>query len=621
MSRTEKPRLPGGDLGPPEPQSRARPELRFAGIGVSPGIAIGPGYGCREPAAIVAHHRIQASDIEAELARLESGVRQSLKQLGKLRQKLNLLPEEARSEIEPLIAAYIHMLGPTRLMRGIRHRIRETLVAAETAVLEECEDTATLMLSLPSGDADDDHASRERRAEEVREIGRRVVRNLTRTAFRSFADLPDGAIVVSDTLRPADAALLDPERIAGVATDEGAPAGHTAIMLRSLGLPTVLGAAGLSHRIGQGDPMVIDGTTGIVVVNPSPQTLAQAREGQLAFAEGRHRLAGLRRLAAETSDGHRIGLHMNLELLAELPMLTRVGAEGVGLLRTEFIFMNRETPPDETEQTDIYRQVIAAAAGNPVTIRVLDWGGEKDIEALSNAGLVPELHDSNPALGLRGIRLLLRRPTLFEAQLSAILRAAATTAAEVRIMIPMVTCLDEVRQSRAIYDRVLRRLRRDGVTLPKTIPALGVMIETPGAALSADALAAETDFFALGTNDLTMYTLAVDRAEGGVSALFDPLHPAVLRLIQFAVEAAQRFGRPVSVCGEIAGDPDFTPLLLGLGVTQLSMNAVNIPKVKEAIRSLSMADCRALALNIMRQSDPDQVKTTMSRFNRPPSGH
>ncbi len=618
MNQTEPP--PGGavepDLAQAAPRRWARPEMRFVGTGVSSGIAIGQAFGVREQPATVTRLRIAAADIEAELARLEAAVKQSLKQLGKLRQKLHVLPEEAQTEIEPLITAYIHMLGPTRLMRGIRHRVRETLVSAETAVVEETEATATQMLALPIGVTEEDRASRDRRAEEVREIGRRLIRNLTRTAFRSFADLPDGAVVVADALRPADAALLNPERVAGVATEEGGTTGHTAIMLRSLGLPTVLGAIGLSHKIGPGDTIVVDGTTGIVVLNPTQATLSRARADQLAFAESRNRLAGLLRLPAETTDGTAIALHANLELLAELPMLGQVGAEGIGLLRTEFVFMNREAPPDEAMQAEIYHQVIAAAGGGPVTIRVLDWGGEKDIEALSNAGLVPELNDVNPALGLRGIRLLLRRPTLLETQFSAILRAAVGTDSDLRILIPMVTCLDEVRQARAIYDRVIRRLTREGVRLPGRLPLFGVMIETPGAALSADGLATACDFFALGTNDLTMYTLAVDRADGGVGSLFDPLHPAVLRLIQFSLEAASRHQRPVSVCGEIAGDPAFTALLLGLGVRTLSMNAVNVPRVKQTVRAVSLAACGDLARRAMAESDPDTVRAQVVAFAR-----
>jgi phosphotransferase system enzyme I (PtsI) len=593
---------------------RKAEEQRFLGIAVAPGVAFGPVFGSREPVAAVAHHRIQAADIEAEIARLDASIAQSLKQLAKLKNRLGMLPEEAQSEIAPLIDAYTHMIGPTRLTRGMRRRIRDMLVSAETAVAEECEATAAQLLATLSTDSsEDDRASHDRRAEEVREIGRRLVRNLTRTAFRSFADLPDGSVVISESLRPADAALLDPTRVAGVATEEGGSDGHTAIMLRALGLPTVLGAAGLSEKVRPGDFAIVDGTAGLVILNPSSETLARARLDQLEFANERQKLTRLRRLPAQTQDHHEVQLLANIELPAELPLINQAGAAGIGLLRTEFLFMNRESLPDAAAQAAVYRTIITAMGGDPVTIRVLDWGGEKDIEALSSAGLVPELDDVNPALGLRGIRLLLRRPTLFETQLTAILRASA--AGPVRVMIPMVTCVDEVRQARAIYDKVIRRMRREDEPLPAVLPPFGIMVETPGAALSADALAQEADFFAIGTNDLTMYTLAVDRAESSVASLYDPLHPAVLRLIQFTTEAALRLDKPVSVCGEMASNPQFVPLLIGLGVRQFSMNASSLPRVKQVVRAVTLAACRTLAGEVMQEPQADGIKELVAAFN------
>ena len=380
---------------------------------------------------------------------------------------------------------------------------------------------------------------------------------MTRSPFRSFAGLPEGAVLISESLRPSDAALLDPARLAGVATEEGGADDHTSVMLRALGVPAVLGAPGLAHAIKPGDVVVVDGTAGIVTLNPQPVTLATARRAVTTFARERQRYAKLRRLPAETIDGESVELQANLELPVELPLIAQSGAVGIGLLRTEFLFMNRETVPDENIQTETYRSIVEAMGGDPVAIRVLDWGGEKDIEALSSAGIVPDIADPNPALGLRGIRLLLRHPELLETQFAAILRAAA--AGPVRVMLPMVTTVPEVRAARDIYERVARRLRRRGERLPEKLPPLGIMIETPGAALSADALALESDFFAIGTNDLTAYTLAVDRAETEVADLYDPLHPAVLRLVQFATEAALRMRMPVSVCGEMAAESAVDP--------------------------------------------------------------
>ncbi|HTW29931.1 MAG TPA: phosphoenolpyruvate--protein phosphotransferase [Acetobacteraceae bacterium] len=586
-----------------------RPERRLLGIPVCGGVAIGPAIPATEAPAEVVRHKIHASDIEAETARLEAAILQSRKQLAKLRSRIAALPEDAHSEIAPMLDAYAQMLSASRLVRNARSRIAERLVSAETAVVEECEAIARALLALPS----DDEAGQGRRADEVREIGRRLVRNLTQTPFRSFADLPAGAILIAEALRPADAALLDPARLAGVATEEGGADGHTAIMLRALGLPAVLGIPGLTAAVEQGEPAVLDGAAGTLVVDPTPATLAQARRAVVTFTRERQRLARLRRLPAVTSDGEPVELQANLELPAELPLIASAGAHGIGLLRSEFLFMNRETLPDEDAQAEVYRGVVDAMAGDPVTIRVLDWGGEKEIEALEGTGILPDSVGANPALTLRGIRLLLRCPELLETQLAAILRAAA--AGPVRILLPMVTTVGEVRAARQIYDRVLQDLLRRGDRVPEQPPPLGVMIETPGAALGADALALEVDFFALGTNDLAMYALAVDRGDSDVAHLYDPLHPAVLRLVQFATEAARRVQIPISVCGEMASNPRLIPLLLGLGLRSFSMNASAIPRVKQAVRRVAVADCVRFAARVMTQADPAVIQEMVLGFD------
>ena len=611
---------------PPPPQhkrlsrvapDRSRPEAVFAGIAVSPGVAIGPVFGASEPEPQINQHKIAAADIAGEGARLEAAIAQSRKQLTKLRTRLGALPEESQQELAPLLDGYIRMLGQSRLIRGVRRRIEETLLSAESAVVAEAEAIAGAILAQAEpGMPADDRSSLQRRAEEVREIGRRLVRNLTRSPFRSFAGLPEGAVLISEALRPSDAALLDPSRLAAAATEEGGAEGHTAVMLRALGVPAVLGAVGLAHAIKPGDMAVVDGTTGSVVLNPTAATLASARRSVTAFARQRQRYARLRALPAETLDGETVELQANLELPIELPLIAQSGAVGIGLLRTEFLFMNRETVPDEDTQAESYRGIVEAMGGDPVAIRVLDWGGEKDIEALSSAGVVPDVADANPALGMRGIRLLLRHSELLETQLAAILRAAS--AGSVRVMLPMVTTVAEVRAAREIYERVARRLRRRGERIPDRLPPLGIMIETPGAALSADALALEADFFAIGTNDLTAYTLAVDRAEAEVAELYDPLHPAVLRLVQFATEAALRMRMPVSVCGEMAGHPDLTPLLLGLGLRSFSMNAAAIPQVKQRVRTLEIDACARLARRVMEQADPAAIDELLNGFGKPP---
>ena len=577
-------------------------ERRLIGIAVSPGIGIGPVFSAAEQPALAPRRKIAGTEVAAETTRLDAAIQQSRKQLIKLRGKLAALPEKTQAEIAPLLDAYLQMIGPSRLVRGARARIATALLAAETAVADETAAIAAAVLAAPHSD---NAAAQARRAEEVREIGRRLIRNLTNAPFRSFAALPEGAVLVAEALRPADAALLDPSRLAGVVTEEGGSDGHTAIMLRALGVPAALGVTGLMQAAQPGSTIVVDGGTGLVTVNPTEPVLAEARRQVAAYARGRQRLARLRRLPAVTADGEHVELQANMEIPAELALITQAGAAGIGLLRTEFLFMNRETLPDEAAQYETYRSVVEAMDSDTVTIRVLDWGGEKEIEALAANGMVPEL-GANPALGVRGIRMLLRRPELFETQLAAILRAAAS--GRVRVLLPMVTNLAEVRAARDIYERVARRLRRRGERLPDTLPPLGIMIETPGAALAADALALEADFFAIGTNDLTMYTLAVDRGDSDVAALYDPLHPAVLRLVQFATEAALRIRMPVSLCGEMAANPRLVPLRLGLGLRSFSMNASAIPRVKQMVRTLKIDDCARFARRVMEQSDPARIQ-------------
>ena len=605
---------PAAPRRPPRP-GEPRAERRFNGIAVSEGVAIGPVFSASEPEPVIARHKIHATDIAAEGARLDAAVAQSRKQLAKLRGRLSLLPEDSQAEIAPLIDAYTRMLGSSRLMRGVRQRISDGLLSAESAVMEEASAIAAAIMGQATADTPaEDRASLRRRGDEVQEIGRRLVRNLTRAPFRSFAALPDGAVLVSEELRPADAALLNPARLAGVATEEGGADGHTAVMLRALGVPAVLGVTGLAHAMRPGDTAIVDGIHGTVILNPSADSLGTARRAVTAFARERQRYARLRRLPAETEDGEAVELQANLELPIELPLIVQSGAVGIGLLRSEFLFMNRDDVPDEASQAEAYRSIIDAMHGDPVTIRALDWGGEKEIEALVNAGYVPDLVDENPAMGIRGLRLLLREPELFETQLAAILRAA--TAGPVRILLPVVTTVSEVREAREIYERVIRRLRRRGERIPDKPPPLGIMIETPGAALAADALALEADFFAIGSNDLTAHTLAVDRGNADVASLYDPVHPAVLRLIQFATEAALRMRMPVSICGEMAANPLLTPLLLGIGLRSFSMGASSVPRVKQAVRGVEVDACVRLARRVMEQPDVEKIREMLAVFSR-----
>ncbi len=585
-------------------KSGKRAEKRFTGIPVGPGVAIGKVATVHEARPVVTVRAIEADSVPAELKRLDVAVARAKAQLNKLRQRIGLLPEDSQQEIAPLVETYLHMLGNSRLLRQARHQIETKLVCAEAAMDSEAEAIAAVLRGSDNAEAT------ARAAEEVREIARRVIRNLTGTPFRSFRDIPMGSIIITDEIRPAEAALLDPGRIAGIVTAEGGLDGHTAVMLRALGIPSVLGIQGITALAHDEDVVILDGNAGLLVLNPSPESIDDGKKRVAAYARERAKLAKLRELKAETQDGEYVLLQANLELPIELPLLAQAGACGIGLLRSEFLFMNRSDPPGEDEQAEVYRMAVEAMAGDTVTIRVLDWGGEKDISSLPQEAIQADTIEQNPALGLRGIRMLLQHPEIFEVQLAAILRAGM--AGPVRVLLPMVTSAAEVRQAREIYEKVARKLRRRGEALPERLPPLGVMIETPGAALAADALALESDFFAIGTNDLTMYTLAVDRAHSALASLYDPLHPAVLRLVQFATEAALRMHMPVSVCGEMAGNPHYTCLLLGLGLRNFSMNTVALPRVKQAVRNADIDRCVRLARKVMEQADIGKIRELLA---------
>jgi phosphotransferase system enzyme I (PtsI) len=416
-------------------------------------------------------------------------------------------------------------------------------------------------------------------------------------------------VVIAEELTPADTALLDPTRVSGFATVLGGPQSHTAIMARSLGLPAVLGVAGLLGGAAPGTMVVIDGTNGRVVVNPSAKTLAEYEERQRELLRERRQLSRLARLPAETRDGVQILLQANVELQREVEHAREAGAEGIGLLRTEFLFMNREDLPGEEEQYRELKAFVEGMDGRPVTIRTLDIGGDKLADSLGD--LFGQ--SANPALGLRAIRLSLKRVELLEAQLAAILRAGAH--GPTRILLPMISSVAEVRQVKTVLKRVRARLIRQGVKIDVEPPKLGVMIEVPGAALSADALAMESDFFAIGTNDLTMYTLAIDRSDEQVAHLYNPLHPAVLRLIQFAAGSALRARIPLCLCGEIAGDPRYTSLLLGLGIRDLSMSVSALPRIKQRIRNLDLREATRRAELIMNQWDTGRIATLLDDFD------
>jgi phosphotransferase system enzyme I (PtsI) len=579
-----------------------RREVVLKGLGVSAGIAIGEAHVVEIGAVQVPEYDIEESDVDAEIERFAEALRKSDRQLKKLKTKSAELHGAAAEELGFLLEAHMQMLSGSRIVRGVENRIRREKINAEAAVQRAISAVAEEFEGL-------DDAYLAARADDVREVGNRLLRNLTKTPYEAFKHLPEGAIVIAEELTPADTALLDPDRVAGFATAIGGAQSHTAIMARSLELPAVLGIPELLTKVRSGDQLVIDGYTGRVVIHPNRERLAQYERRSAEIEQEQKQLSRLRKLPSMTTDGRRIGLFANLELPREVAHALEAGAAGVGLLRTEFFYMNRPDLPSEDQQYEILREIVEGMSGRTVTIRTLDIGNDKLAPALKDH----MVETANPALGLRAIRLSLLHRDLLDAQLGAMLRAGAH--GPVRILLPMISAVSEVKQTRAALEQVAKRLKKRGVKIADPLPPLGIMIEIPGAALAADALAQCSDFFAIGSNDLTMYTLAIDRGEEQVAHLYNPLHPAVLRLIQFATEAALRGRIPISVCGEIAGDPKFVPLLLGLGIQELSMAVGNIPRIKQRVRSLDFAAAARCARIIMEQTDSGRIAMLLDDFN------
>jgi len=577
-------------------------EHKLSGLAVSAGIAIGPAHIGEGGDLPVAESHIPESEIDAERARFAEAVAVSLKQLRKLKAKTAALPESAAEEIGYLLDAHLAMLSNSRLVRGVEQRIGRARINAERAVQIEINEIAESFAAMR-----DPYLAA--RIEDIRVVGTRLIRNLIKKPYVAYSAVPAGAVILAEELSPADTALMDPQRIAGFATVFGGAEGHTAIVARALGLPAVLGVPGLLEHAQAGDTVVIDGTDGCVIIDPSVETVREYEARRDALARERRGLTRLRKLPAVTRDGVEITLEGNLELPIELEQALTNGAMGLGLVRSEFLYMNRDDLPGEEEQYAVFSALVRGMNGKPVTVRTFDLGGEKIARSLSGHTVEP----TNPALGLRAIRLSLQDRRLLDPQLAAMLRAASD--GPLRILLPMISNAGEIRRVREAIEQVARRLRRRGVRLPKALPPLGAMIEVPGAALAADALAAEADFFAIGTNDLIQYTLAIDRSDEQVAHLYNPLHPAVLRLIQFTVEAALRRGMPISVCGEMAGEPRFCALLLGLGLRNLSMAPRNIPRVKQRIRSLDMVAATRRARAIMDQSDSGRIAALLDDFN------
>jgi len=577
-------------------------EIVLTGIGVSHGIAMGAAYLVQIEQPQAPKYFLSPDLVTAEVDRFDHAVAQAKREISDLKAISSGFPGGAAEEIGLLLDAHLAMLSGSRLIRGVRQRIAREAINAEQAVELEA-----LVLAEQFRQLKDPYIAA--RGEDVLAVGHRLNRTLMNVPYLSLSDVPQGGIVLAREISPADTSLLDPRKFSGIATVHGGSAGHTAVMARSMGLPAVLGISpALLDSLHHGAFAIVDGIEGKLVLNPTPTTQRRYEQKLLQLRRDKKTLHKLAPLPALTIDGAGIVLSANLEMPRDLEDILASGAKGIGLFRTEFMFMNRETLPSEDEQFEGIIEVVRAMKGATVTFRTLDIGGDK----LARSVGVYLSGAANPALGLRAIRLSLKEPRLLRTQFRAMLRAGFF--GPVRILLPMVTLAAEVQQARKILKECYAELQKERVPLPATLPPLGAMIEIPAAALSADSLAAVSDFFALGTNDLIQYTLAIDRGNDQVAALFNPLHPAVLRLMEFSIQAGLRAGIPVSICGEMAADPKFTALLLGLGIRELSVGFANLPRVKQRIRELTIAKANEHARYVLDQYDPERITRIVNGF-------
>jgi phosphotransferase system enzyme I (PtsI) len=588
-------------MAPPAKEDTPQ-ERVFTGLGVSYGVAAAKAFLVDLERPKVPERKLAPGEAGAEQARFEAAVAKARAELEALKAKSAALPESAGGDVALLLDAHLAMISGSRLVRGALKAIAEQNVNAEWAL-----DQVMRGLSAQFRALKDPYIAL--RIDDVEAVGNRVQRALLGIDFLPLDSVPEGGIAFAREISPADTALLDPRRLAGFATVLGGAAGHTAVVARALGLPAVQGLdPALLTAAVSGGSAIVDGIEGKVILNPAPATAARYEKRIQELKQEKEELATLRQLPAATRDGAEIVLRANLELPREIDSVRASGARGVGLFRTEFLFMNRATLPGEEEQFQAFAAVVKTLGGDVATLRTLDIGGDKLAAALGDY----LAEGPNPALGLRAIRLSLKEPHLLETQFRAMLRAAAL--GPVRILLPMVTTAEEVEHARAILVQCFVALKKSGAAVPDKLPPLGTMIEIPAAALSADSLAAVSDFFALGTNDLVQYTVAIDRADDQVAALYNPLNPAVLRLLEFSIEAGKRAGIPVSLCGEMGADPLYTPLLLGLGIREFSMGVSSLPRLKRRIRALSLAKAEEHARQVMDQYDPARIKDLVSQF-------
>jgi phosphotransferase system enzyme I (PtsI) len=550
-------------------------EIMLRGSPASPGIAIGQTHFLRSEAAAIMPRKIAPSEVEPEIGRLERALEEARAAMHESRQRAIAL---AGLAVGRIFDAHLLILEDQELQKEVRERIAREQFAADFIVYDVMGRTIE-MLEKQKGEI-----FRERAAD-VRDVRSQLLRFLLGPSEASFANLEEPSILVAVNLSPTDTLHLDRARIMGIATDLGGPTSHTAILARSFEIPAVVGLGDITTRVEDGQVLILNGNSGKVLVSPTSASLQEYRAKHKRYQQFLANLAGLRELPAETSDGHPIQLHGNIELPFEVESVRSHGGTGVGLFRSEYLFLTRDVPPSEEMQFEAYFKAAEAMWPHLITIRTFDLGGDK-----LHLGHAPV--ERNPFLGWRGIRVSLSYPDLFRAQLRAILRASAKK--NVRIMFPLIASLWEIREAKKAVEEAKAELRKEQIPFDEDI-RLGIMIEVPSAVILADQLAKEVDFFSIGTNDLIMYTLAADRGNEMVAKYYGAYHPSVLLSILETVQRGHLVGIPVGLCGELAADPLATALLIGLGIDELSVSAGIIPEIKKIIRSIRLTDCQDIA--------------------------
>lgn len=557
------------------------------GIAASPGIAIGPAWVMQETELHIPTDEV--TNPEQEIARLKEALKQAKQQVEALRERAKT---EMGADKAAIFEAHLMVLDDPELIGNIESKINDERLNAAKAVHDVIDQFVSMFEQM-------DMEYMRERAADIRDVGSRLLHILLGVEPRSLAEINEPSVVVAHDLTPSDTAQMDKEKVLGFMTNIGGRTSHSAIMARSLEIPAVVGLQTIVSDVQQGDQIILDGLEGQVIVNPSREVLDNYRKRQERHEAEKEELKQLVHEPSVTADGVRVELAANIGSVTDAALAKENGAEGVGLFRTEFLYMDRPDLPSEDEQFAAYKQVAETFGDEPVVIRTLDIGGDKELAYL-------ELPDElNPFLGYRAIRLCLDRPDLFKTQLRAILRASAF--GNIKIMYPMIATVDELRAANRVLHEAQKELEQEGIRYNEDLE-VGIMIEIPAAALIADQLAKEADFFSIGTNDLIQYTIAVDRMNENISHLYQPFHPALLKLIKNVIDAAHAEGKWAGMCGEMAGDPMAIPVLLGLGLDEFSMSAVSILPARKQLLGLKQSEMEKLAHKALQKGTATEVR-------------